>query len=52
MGYAWNQAKYEVALFGRNLLDAEIVRNGIDFNNLTGMMNDPRIIGIEFVGRF
>lgn len=52
MGYAWNQAKYEVALFGRNILDAEIVRNGIDFNNLTGMTNDPRIIGIEFVGRF
>ena len=26
--------------------------SGIDFNNLTGMMNDPRTIGIEFVGRF
>ncbi len=52
MGYAWNQAKYEVALFGRNIFDEEIVRNGIDFNNLTGMMNDPRTVGIEFVGRF
>ncbi|MCJ7753485.1 MAG: TonB-dependent receptor, partial [Thermoanaerobaculales bacterium] len=52
LGYAFSDAKYEVALFGRNILDAEIVRNGIDFNNLTGMMNDPRIIGVEFVARF
>jgi len=52
LGYAWNHSKYEVALFGRNILDEEIVRNGIDFNNLTGMMNDPRIIGVEIVGRF
>jgi iron complex outermembrane receptor protein len=52
LGYAWNQAKYEVAVFGRNILDEEIVRGGIDFNNLTGYTNDPRIIGIEFVGRF
>jgi iron complex outermembrane recepter protein len=52
MGYGWKESKYEVALFSRNLLDAEIVRGGIDFNNLTGFTNDPRIIGLEFVGRF
>jgi iron complex outermembrane receptor protein len=52
LGYAWNQAKYEIALFSRNLLDAEIVRGGIDFDNLTGFTNDPRTVGIEFVGRF
>jgi iron complex outermembrane receptor protein len=52
LGYAFSDAKYEVALFGRNILDAEIIRNGIDFNNLTGMMNDPRIIGVEFVAHF
>ncbi len=52
LGYAFSNAKYEVALFGRNILDAEIIRNGIDFNNLTGMMNDPRIIGIEFLAKF
>ena len=51
-GYGWNQAKYEIALFSRNLLDENIVRGGIDFNNLTGFTNDPRIVGIEFVGRF
>jgi iron complex outermembrane receptor protein len=52
LGYGWSQGKYEVALFGRNILDAEIARGGIDFNNLTGFVNDPRIIGIEFIGRF
>ena len=36
---------------GRSL-DEEIVQNGIDFNNLTGMTNDPRQIGLEFVARF
>lgn len=52
VGYAWDQARYEVALYSRNLFDAEIVRGGIDFNNLTGYTNDPRTIGLEFVGRF
>jgi len=52
LGYAWNQSHYEVAIFSRNITDTEIIRNGIDFNNLTGMMNDPRIVGAEFVVRF
>jgi iron complex outermembrane receptor protein len=52
LGYGWNQGKYEVALFSRNLTDAKIARGGIDFNNLTGFTNDPRIVGIEFFGRF
>ena len=52
MGYAWNQGRYEVALWGRNIADADILRGGIDFNNLTGYTNDPRTVGVEFVGRF
>ncbi len=52
LGWGFNQGQYEVALWGRNITDEEIVRNGIDFNNLTGMTNDPRIIGAEFVARF
>jgi len=52
LGYAFSDARYEVALFGRNITDAEIIRGGIDFNNLTGFTNDPRIIGLEFVARF
>jgi len=51
-GYAFHNAKYEVALFARNLTDEVNVRGGIDFINLTGYTNDPRIIGIELLGRF
>ena len=43
---------YELALFGRNVTDEVIVQNGIDFNNLTGMTNEPRIWGIELSARF
>jgi iron complex outermembrane receptor protein len=52
LGYGWNGGKYEVALFGRNILDAKILQGGIDFDNLTGMMNEPRIIGVEFNAKF
>jgi len=52
VGYAFSQAKYEVALYGRNIADAEIIRGGIDFSNNVGFTNDPRIIGVEFVARF
>jgi len=52
IGYTFSQAKYEVALFGRNITDQVIVNNGIDFNNLTGMVNEPRIWGLEFIARF
>jgi len=50
--FAYAFRSYEVALWGRNLTDEEIVRNGIDFNNLTGMTNDPRMVGLELSTRF
>jgi iron complex outermembrane recepter protein len=52
LGYAFSDARYEVALWSRNLTDEEIVQGGIDFNNLTGMTNDPRTVGVELVGRW
>jgi iron complex outermembrane receptor protein len=52
VGYAFSRGHYEVALFGRNITDEVNVRGGIDFNNLTGFTNDPRIIGVEFLARF
>jgi iron complex outermembrane receptor protein len=52
LGYGWNGDKYEVALFARNLLDKKILQGGIDFDNLTGMTNEPRIIGVEFNAKF
>ena len=35
----------EVAAFARNVLNQIRAVSAIDFNNLTGMINDPRIIG-------
>lgn len=52
VGYTFSEAKYEVALFGRNITDEEIVRGGIDFNNLTGYVNDPRVLGLELKVNF
>ena len=52
VGYTWNECKYGIALFGRNLTDEVIVQNGIDFNNLTGMTNEPRLMGVELSLRY
>ena len=47
LGYRSDDHGYEVALFGRNILDEEALTGGIDFNNLTGFVNEPRIVGVE-----
>jgi iron complex outermembrane receptor protein len=52
VAYAFGKGRFEVAAFGRNLTDEVIVQNGIDFNNLTGMTNEPRTIGFEVVTKF
>lgn len=52
LGYLFGDGAHELALFGRNLTDELIVQSGIDFNNLTGMVNEPRIVGLEFITRF
>lgn len=52
VGYNWNYGAYEVALFGRNITDEEVIVGGIDFNNLTGFLNEPRIWGAEFKASF
>ncbi len=51
-GYSWNNGDYELALYGRNITDEEVVVGGIDFNNLTGFLNEPRLWGVEFTARF
>ncbi|WP_428333868.1 TonB-dependent receptor [Novosphingobium sp.] len=42
----------EFALFGRNILNQIRSISAIDFNNLTGMINDPRIWGGSLRKRF
>jgi iron complex outermembrane receptor protein len=41
------EGKYELAAYGRNITNTEALVGGIDFNNLTGFVNAPRIWGIE-----
>ena len=52
VGYNWSDGKYEAALFGRNITDEVVAVGGIDFNNLTGFLNEPRIFGAQFRARF
>lgn len=54
VGYEWfaGDAEYEVAVFSRNILDEEKLTGAIDFNNLTGYVNEPRFFGIEFKANF
>lgn len=47
IGYENFEHNYTVALFGRNITDEENVKGAVDFNNLTGIVNQPRIFGIE-----
>jgi iron complex outermembrane receptor protein len=52
IGYNWNQGDYGVAVFGRNITDQTRIVGGIDFNNLTGFLNEPRTVGVEFNAKF
>ncbi len=52
VGYNWSQGRYEVAAFGRNITNQVRITGGIDFNNLTGFINEPRIWGAQFKALF
>ncbi len=39
--------KWDVAVFARNITNDVSAVSGIDFNNLTAMVNEPRTFGIE-----
>ena len=42
----------EIAMIGRNILNDTSPTGGIDFNNLTSYVNEPRFWGLEVVRRF
>jgi iron complex outermembrane receptor protein len=52
LGYIWGNGKYEVAAFGRNITNRIVVNGAIDFNNLTGFVNEPRTWGAQFKAMF
>ena len=51
-GYVWDESKYEIAAFGRNITNEVVAVGGIDFNNLTGFINEPQIWGVQFKAKF
>ncbi|MEM9879071.1 MAG: TonB-dependent receptor [Pseudomonadota bacterium] len=51
-GYRHNDGQYEVAVFARNITDEDNAKGGIDFNNLTGFVNEPRTFGVQFTANF
>jgi iron complex outermembrane receptor protein len=52
VGYKWGEGKYEVAAYGRNITNQQQVIAAIDFNNLTGILNEPRSYGVQFKVNF
>ena len=52
VGYNWDGGKYELAAFGRNITNKIVAVGAIDFNNLTGFINDPRTFGVQFKAQF
>lgn len=47
VGYARTNGLWELAAFVRNITDADNVKGGIDFNNNTAFVNDPRVFGVS-----
>ena len=47
LGWARTDGSLEVAAFARNITDEDNIKGGIDFNNNTAFVNEPRIIGIS-----
>lgn len=52
VGYTWQNGKYEVAAYSRNITDRQQLVAAIDFNNLTGIVNEPRSFGVQFKASF
>ena len=52
VGYTWRNGKYDVAAFGRNITNQVRIVGGIDFDNLTGFINEPRSYGVQFKALF
>jgi iron complex outermembrane receptor protein len=51
-GYRVAGGAWEVAGFGRNITNDKSMQGGIDFDNLTAYVNDPRTWGVEVKAKF
>jgi len=46
-GYARLDGSFELAAFARNITDEDNIKGGIDFNNNTAFVNEPRVYGVS-----
>ncbi|MFZ4874217.1 TonB-dependent receptor [Janthinobacterium sp. Mn2066] len=49
-GYKWD--RYEIAAYSRNITNRIQAVGAIDFDNLTGILNEPRTYGVQFKATF
>ncbi|MFA6219916.1 MAG: TonB-dependent receptor [Erythrobacter sp.] len=47
IGYVHDGGAWELAAFGRNIFGEVSIEGAIDFNNLSGFVNEPAVWGIE-----
>ncbi len=52
IGYGRQDGSWEASVFARNITDEENVIGGIDFNNNTGFVNEPRVVGVALRARW
>jgi len=52
VGYRFGAGHHDLSVFGRNIADRTENIYTIDFNNLTGIVNDPRTWGVEYAWRY
>lgn len=52
VGYIWNDGGYEVSAYAQNITNEHNVKGGIDFNNNTAYVNEPRRFGLTFRANF
>lgn len=48
VGWTKLDGSLELAMFARNITDEHNIKGGIDFNNNTAFVNDPRVWGVSF----
>jgi iron complex outermembrane recepter protein len=52
IGYATSDKKWDASIYVRNITNDVSAVTAVDFNNLTAVVNEPRIFGAEFGVKF
>jgi iron complex outermembrane receptor protein len=52
LGYRFGEGHHDLSAFARNIMNRTENIYTIDFNNLTGVVNEPRIVGLEYNWRY